>query len=124
MTLKSEVHFEMLHLQVASIFKYYNTAAKDRWEMEHYTPLTIENNINVSYKLELKADSISRKCLSINVVVEGRTFTFSQNYNYGVPLDNSVTYLPVNVNKDLIDLEYALSIATEHTAHQIAKFKG
>jgi len=124
MTLKTDVHFEMLHLQVAAIFKYYNLAAKERWEMEHYTPLTLDNKIAVSYKLELATTSISRRSLSISVVVEDRTFTFSQNYNYGVPLDTGVTYLPLNANKDLIDLEYALSIATEHTAHQIAKFKG
>lgn len=124
MSLKSEIHFEMLHLQVASIFKYYNTSAKERWEMEHYESLLDDSGPVVSYKLELKPDSISRKSLSISVVVGDRTFTFIQNYNYGVPLDNGVTYLPVNVDKDLIDLEYALSIATEHTAHQIAKFKG
>ncbi|ARV76991.1 hypothetical protein PHABIO_360 [Pseudomonas phage Phabio] len=116
-----EIHFEMLHLQVASIFKYYGGMVSDKWVMATYKPLTIDGVNVIEYSLEQDEATPAKRKLVITIMVEERQFTFYQNYNYGVPLDNGITYLPKQVNKDLIDLEYALSIVTEHTADQIVK---
>jgi len=116
-----EIHFEMLHLQIASIFKYYGSMVSDKWVMATYKPLTIDGVNVIEYSLEQDEATPAKRKLVITIMVEERQFTFYQNYNYGVPLDNGITYLPKQVNKDLIDLEYALSIVTEHTADQIVK---
>lgn len=121
MSKRIEVQFEMLSAQVASIFKYYASVTKDKWVIGEFEPLLVDSKPIVSYLVEQDPEHPARRRITIKIVVDERVYKFFQNYNFGVPLDSGVSYAQINPEKDLIDLEYALSIATEHTASQIAK---
>lgn len=115
-------HFDMLQFQIGSIFKYYNENVTNKWVMESFEPLVIEGGTIVSYEIVQDPEAPARRRLFIRITVEGRLFKFFQDYSYGVPLSGGVHYQQINKDKDLADMEYALSIATEHTALQISKF--
>lgn len=121
MTSRSDIHFELLHVQVNSIFKYYSEHVTDKWCMANFEPLVDDGQVVVSYKVDQDPDSPARRQLSITVTVDGRDFRFFQNYSYGVMLSGGVQYTPSNPDKDISDLEYALSIGTEQTAYQLSK---
>lgn len=121
MSKRNEVHFEMLSAQVASVFKFYIGSTKDKWSIGGFEPMLVDSKPIVSYLVEQDPEHQARRRITIKVSVDERVYKFFQNFNFGVPLDGGVTYTPISPEKDIIDLEYALSIATEHTAAQIAK---
>lgn len=123
MSKRLDVHFEMLNEQVTSIFKYYDKAVINRWEMADYVTTLNDGVPLISYSVEHDKSTQSRRRLVITIAANKREFKFYQNYNFGVALDSGVEFVPHETSReqDLIDFEYALSIATEDVASQIAK---
>lgn len=119
---KQRIQFEILCSQSSALFDYYNRSQLGRWEIGEFEPMVIDGNVIISYLIEPDPKNDARRKVTVKVNVEGRNFRFYRDYSYGVPLGGGVVYNnKISPEKDLIDLEYALSIATEHMASQIAK---
>lgn len=122
---RSDIHKAMLEEQVAAIFRYYRGVVKTRWVLGSFETLIYDGKPVVTYSAVTDETNPKHTTLNIDVTVEDRIYTFYQNYNFGVPRDSGVKFQSNgNIDKDLIDMEYAISIATEHTAVQIAKHLG
>lgn len=120
---KQEIHLEILCSQINALFTYYSRSKlKKRWVIEEFEPLIVDSRPIVSFLVEVDPKAESKRKVVIKVAVEDRVFSFFNNYSYGVPLSGGVHYTnKLSPEKDLIDIEYALSVATEHLAGQIAK---
>lgn len=123
MTPFQEVHLELLKGQVTSLFKYYNSLKCKRITMLAFLP-HIENGKEVVRYTTGDPTPVTSTRLKIDIIVQagGMEFIFRQTYNYGVPMHVDVEFAPTgDMDHDLIELEYAISIATEHTAFEISK---
>lgn len=119
---KFETHHEILCAQVGTLFAYCRRSNLPITLIESFEPLVVDGRPIISYLVEKDPEASAKRTATIKVVVEDRVFKFFNNYSYGVPLGGGIIYDNSKTpEKDLIDIEYALSIATEHLASQISK---
>lgn len=133
------IHAELLIRQLSEVFKAVNDRQIHRTRFNDFKGMFLENRKIVEYSHNLIHDNKAKSWTDIQVKTEGRDWWFRQWYNYGVMqcmdvlvqdntgkcftlgeiLDDEATDLAYR-HEVLIDFEYAISVATESVATNLA----
>ena len=143
MSSQPKIHTELLQRQLGELFRAVNDRGIHRSKFNDFKPLVVNDVEGITYSHKFVDDSKQRSRATIQVLVGPRRFLFSQNYNFGVMLSQETHLLlksdlpdirphvlleyltDETVDEELrkttiIEFEYAISLATESIATNLA----
>ena len=146
MSSQPKIHTELLQRQLGELFRAVNDRGIHRSKFNDFKPLVVNDVEGITYGHHFTDEKKQRSYSSIQVLVGPRRFLFNQNYNFGV-MHSQETLMSLRsdeaphrprvlleyltdetVDEELrkttmIEFEYAISLATESIATNIANLE-
>jgi hypothetical protein len=143
MSSQPKIHTELLQRQLGELFKAVNDRGIHRSKFNDFKPLVVNDVEGITYTHDFVDASKQRSRATIQVLVGPRRFLFNQNYNFGVMLSQETLMMLKEDSLDrnphvlleyltdetvdeelrkttMIEFEYAISLATESIATNLA----
>lgn len=143
MSSQPKIHAELLQRQLGELFRVVNDRGIHRSKFNDFKPLVVNDVEGITYTHDFVDDSKQRSRAVIQVLVGPRRFGFIQNYNFGVMLSQETHLMLKSDLPDIrprvlleyltdetvdeeerkttmIEFEYAISLATESIATNLA----
>lgn len=143
MSSQPKIHTELLQRQLAELFRAVNDRGIHRTKFNDFKPLVVNEVEGITYSHDFLDEGKQRSRSTITVELGSRRFFLHQNYNFGVMLSQH-TYVLLKEDlphiqphlltdyvedesideelrrSTLIEFEYAISLATESIATNLA----